>query len=217
MTNAPAQLPLFQIATTNTAPTAAGSGVRDPRDFYPTPVGLVSATLNLISGAPNFVLDPCAGQGVWGEVARRKWNAAHIAGVDLFFPDHHPAYNVWEHTDFLHCPTQPVFDLVMMNPPYGKKAMAFIQHARRCLKPSGQLIALVLIGLLAAQSRLDFWTIDYSPEEVYILPRRPNFRGKGGGSGTDKYNYMVVLWGSESNPHDPALRWLEWNYSSEDK
>lgn len=210
------QLPLFDLIHEHTAETYAGSGIRDPRDFYPTPFGLVQASLDLIPIAPAKILDPCAGTGVWGEIARQKWPDSHIEGCDLYFPDETPDYDLWYHGDFHRLEVIADIDLIMMNPPYGQKAHQFVQQGLKHLAPGGWLVALLLLGYVAAQRRAAFIFDEHRPLAIYTLPKRPSFRGAGGGSGTDKYNYMVAVWRKEPNPGDIVLRKLEWDYLPQD-
>ena len=58
---------------------------RDSADFYPTPLEVCHAAINLIPRhyAPMKILDPGAGTGVWGLAAAKRWGFARIHGVEI--------------------------------------------------------------------------------------------------------------------------------------
>lgn len=181
---------------TDESPSAVQSGERDVRDFYPTPIELVRNALELIDHDPIYILDPCAGLGVWGGVARRKWAGAWIVGVDQFFSTPQRDYDRWINQDFRSfMPNDEQYDLIVMNPPFNI-ALEFIQHARLHLAPKGILLALVKITFLCSQERaLNFWPL-YRPRSVHTLGKRPSFSGDGKtGVGEE---YILVTWGKES-------------------
>lgn len=72
---------------------------RDDFDHYPTPEPLVRAALTSrilpIMPAPRTILDPGAGQGVWGRVARSIWPNAFIVGTEIRNLPKPPEYDRW--------------------------------------------------------------------------------------------------------------------------
>ena len=104
---------------------------RDPDDFYPTPAALIQTALQRvgelfgIDDRPDTILDPGAGDGAWGKVARNVWPRAHIQGVELRTVAAPDAYDGWRTEDFRLFDPPREYDLVMGNPPY-KFAEAFV-------------------------------------------------------------------------------------------
>lgn len=187
----------FPFGFSNTSPSAVQSGERDERDFYPTPVELVDNALSLIGFTPDLILDPCAGTGNWGLMARARWEHAIIAGVDQFFDVPTASYNVWWNQDFRSLVPALLYDLIMMNPPF-VIAQEFIEHARLHLAPHGKLIALVKLNLLCSVGRAETIWREYKPESVHTLGDRPSFSGDGRTAPGEEY--MLIVWGKESAP-----------------
>jgi hypothetical protein len=80
--------------------------------------------------------------------------------------------------------TRRIFDVAIGNPPY-RLAMEFIQVA---LRRARYVAFLLRLGFLESKSRHDF--MRRCPPDVYVLPDRPSFSGKG----TDATAYAWMVW-----------------------
>lgn len=136
-------------------PTAkkASTAVAKDLQYYPTPAKVVDDLLSDMSGlAGARVLEPSCGCG-------RIMDALRKAGADVFGIEVDASRaNVARakgHSvllaNFLETAPTPVYDRVIMNPPfYGKHYAKHIEHARKFLKPGGKLTA-----ILPATARYD--------------------------------------------------------------
>ena len=77
-------------------------------------------------------------------------------------------------------------EAVIANPPYCL-AEEFIRHSRK-LFPGADLVFLLRIAFLASASRLPLWR-DIGTPNIYVLPQRPSFTGRG----TDSADYAWFL------------------------
>src|SRR5581483_9867401 len=132
---------------------AAGEIV-DPRaaDFFPTPRALADRLVELAQIEPGqLVLEPSAGRGAIADAVRRRHPSVNVRCFELL------ADNVAELTklgiaatraNFLEVGPEPVFDRVIMNPPFSKRADIFhVRHAIRFLKPGGRLVSVMSAGV----------------------------------------------------------------------
>ncbi|MEU6365724.1 class I SAM-dependent methyltransferase [Streptomyces sp. NPDC046931] len=130
---------------------------RQSAQYFPTPKPVVERLLDLARIEPGMaVLEPSAGSGAIASAA-----AARGATMDCIERDPGYAAVLAEQgyvraltvADFLSVPPQPVYDRVVMNPPFTKGAdMAHVEHALRFLKPDG-LLASVMSWTVTQQSR----------------------------------------------------------------
>src|SRR5436190_3153030 len=93
-------------------------------DQYFTPRADVERCLSVVQGKPYKILDPAAGRGAWGEVARLRWPEATIWGVEIDGElQRPPDYTCWLQGDFLTADL-PCWnlDLIIGNPPYSENA-----------------------------------------------------------------------------------------------
>lgn len=130
-----------------------------PQDFgfFPTPphVAKQAADLAMISDGM-MVLEPSAGRGALAVAAN---SAAVGVMVDMheLLPDNHkalidlklPLSGVSEPGDFLQVEPKPIYDRVLMNPPFDKKRsdIHHVVHALKFLKPGGRLVAIMPSGV----------------------------------------------------------------------
>jgi len=78
-------------------------------------------------------------------------------------------------------------EAVVTNPPFSL-AEEFIRHSRSCF-PSAELVFLLRLAFLASAARLPLWC-DVGTPDVWVLPNRPSFTGKG----TDSADYGWFHW-----------------------
>jgi predicted RNA methylase len=136
-----------------------GSVVR-PQDegWFPTPVPVVVRMLEVASLAPDMtVLEPSAGEGAIARAA-----AALGCTVDCIEQNAKRAAVIYATgdarsvtmADFLSLPARPVYDRVLMNPPFADKAdIAHVRHALGFLKFGGVLVAVMSVGVTFREDR----------------------------------------------------------------
>ena len=122
-----------------------------PQDFgfFPTPKALVDRVLAMVDIKPGMrLLEPQAGEGAFAvPMAQLAGGKSQVTACELLpgnvrklsalgFTD------IWA-GDFLDMQPQPIFDLVVMNPPFSHGAdIKHIMHAAKFLHPEGQLLAI---------------------------------------------------------------------------
>lgn len=177
--------------------------VRDGLDFYQTPRWCVDRLVNsgvlaaeLATPGLN-VLEPAAGRGAiverldgWAKVPGSwVWTSyeidlGHIEALQQCHVGTHEVYG----KDFLGVAPalQPgSFQVIITNPPYSL-SHEYLQACWR-LQPK-KLIFLLRLSFLASANRTDFMR-KYAPD-VYVLPDRPSFTGKG----ADSTDYAWFCW-----------------------
>ncbi|AIO47068.1 methyltransferase small domain protein [Burkholderia cepacia] len=131
-----------------------------PQDFgyFPTPPSVVERLIELADVRNGHrVLEPSAGRG---NIAC----AFRDTAVDCYelLPANINAlkaldYDNWSITqaDFLSIEPSPVYDRVVMNPPFGKRAdIHHVRHALQFLVPDGRLVSVMSAGVLFRADRL---------------------------------------------------------------
>jgi hypothetical protein len=189
---------------------------RDPRDFYPTPTGVIDATLQKVkrelrTGAVASILDPGAGMGVWGQVARKVWRDACVMGWDLNFTDQPDSYDHWFVGDYLKKTLPLGVDMVIGNPPYGV-AQEFVEQAHRDVRDGGLVVFLLRLAFLEGQARGEGFWKTHRPLAVWVMSRRPSFTGDGK---VDATAYAIYIW-RKGYSGSARLDWLQWEYAAGD-
>lgn len=133
-------------------PTAKQPGTDLAKDlqYYPTPAAaareLVSR-VHLVDGLR--ILEPSCGTGNIMDALRDKNPRLHVTGIECHGARAEEARAKGHHVqtaNFLQVAPQPIFDYVVMNPPfYGKHYQKHVEHARRFLKPDGAVYAILPI------------------------------------------------------------------------
>jgi hypothetical protein len=144
---------------------AASTAVAKDLQFYRTPQAAADALLHKASpGDGCRILEPSCGDGAildavrrycandrnasWdAETRRQKAPSVRAMGIEVDAERAEQArakgYSV-QVANFLNVAPSPVFDLVLMNPPfYGKHYQKHVDHARKFLKPGGRLYAIL--------------------------------------------------------------------------
>ena len=123
--------------------------ILDPKeyDFFATPAALAREAVEAAGIEPGMlVAEPSAGRGAIAAVMAEIVGTANVHAYELL-PDHvkvlrEMGLQVHE-GDFLAQPARPIFDRIVMNPPFGQQAdMKHVQHALKMLKPTGRLVAI---------------------------------------------------------------------------
>lgn len=175
---------------------------RAENDFYPTPEWAIhrfleKAEWRLPSG---IWLEPCAGSGAIIKAMRTaniKNNAVPFCAVELQagltsslleIPGVFEAYNCdfleWDFVKDNKTSSIEKIDAIITNPPYSL-AFDMIKHS---LKQADAVYMLLRVNFLASETRSE-WMKENTPD-VYVLPNRPSFRGKG----TDACEYAWFCW-----------------------
>ncbi|WP_162590376.1 methyltransferase [Variovorax sp. RA8] len=116
--------------------------------FFPTPAGLADRAVAMAGLAPGMkVLEPSAGDGSLALRAAAIVGAQNVTACE--FLDRNVAklkaagLTDVIHGDFLATDPAPIYDAVIMNPPFGNlQDVRHVEHAARFLKPDGVLIAI---------------------------------------------------------------------------
>ena len=205
----------------------------NPDDVYNTPEIVVKSAFRDIlprhlMDAPERILDPGAGNGVWGIVARQHYRDAFIQGIELRNlpnPDANTYDRAWEAgRDFLSDMWIPDTDLVIGNPPYGATGgkrdrllcEKFIRKGLSLLRPGGTLAFLLKTVYLEGIERGRGLFTQHRPAAVYVSSRRIHFRLNGkGAKGTNNVSYSLFVWENRARPvggEGTRLYW--WDYET---
>lgn len=136
---------------------------KDDFEFFPTPPAIVSHIIHLADIKDGMrVLEPSAGQGA---IAK----AAHSAAADVMLDMYElmPANNeilhnlnlrlsgIGEPTDFLTVRPDPVYDRVVMNPPFSRQSdIKHVSHALKFVKPGGLLVSVMASSVTFRNNKL---------------------------------------------------------------
>ncbi len=166
---------------------------RHRADNYPTPSWCVRRLLEVVAlPREGRWLEPCAGDGaiIRATPPGPTWTAMELR------PECEPLLEpmvgaAQTHLgDFLASPPSGKFDVVLTNPPYGS-AQAFVEQARR---RADHVVMLLRLNFLASATRAPF--MRETLPDVYVLPNRPSFTGKG----TDSIEYAWFHWHDHGRP-----------------
>lgn len=131
-----------------------------PQDFgyFPTPPRVVARLVELAEVPTNArLLEPSAGRAA---IASAFKDVAAVDAVELLDENvaalkAHDWITSITQADFLTIDPEPVYDRVVMNPPFGKQAdIRHVRHAARFLKPGGRLVAVMSAGVLFRENTL---------------------------------------------------------------
>lgn len=166
---------------------------RQPDDFYATPEWCTRAILPYLGlERDTAILEPGCGDGAIVRAVRGHCREAFIHGVELdplraeIAATHCNRVSVG---DFLEWYSGPVvrYRYAIGNPPYAL-AQQFIAHS---LIFCDEVCFLLRLNFLGSQKRAPFWR--EHPADVFVLPKRPSFTGKG----TDSVEYAWFVFGPE--------------------
>lgn len=177
---------------------SGGDGV----DFFETPAWCVDLLLERVPLPDGEWLEPSAGNGaiiravrrlrpgqVFGAVESdpRRWKGLRALDVAL------------RPLDFLVLmpPQRGRWDLCIGNPPY-TQAEAFV---RKGLTLAREVVYLLRLGFLAGQKRAALYR-EHGTPDVYVLPRRPSFTGRG----TDSADYAWMRWTADRSQEGRVVR-----------
>lgn len=207
------------------------SGIRLKDDFYQTPAWaydwFMPELRQVMAYYPRRILEPGAGAGNLVRCLHGTWPKAQIvavekreeckpileeAGASVIIDDF---VNLkMENWEILLSEGSEPFDLVFGNPPYGGKKgsptygiwMKFVERGMDLLAHTGMLVFLLRLPALETKER-NRWIRENMPD-VYVLPKRPSFTGKG----SDATAYAWMVWHKEwweSGKHTSKIMVLE--------
>jgi predicted RNA methylase len=125
--------------------------------YFPTPAPVVARLIELAELEPGLaVLEPSAGQGA---IANRLWDSKVSVNCWELLPKNAAVLREAGHRvvegDFLTVPPEPVYDRVVMNPPFAKQAdIHHVNHALKFLKPGGRLVSVMSAGVVFRDNKL---------------------------------------------------------------
>jgi predicted RNA methylase len=131
---------------------ATGSFIT-PQDFgyFPTPEAIARKVVEAADIRPGMVvLEPSAGRGALAKVAGEIVGVENVHTVEML-PDNRAVlqeagFNLFGE-DFLAMTPRPMYDRIVMNPPFERLAdIAHVEHAARFLRPDGVLVAITSPG-----------------------------------------------------------------------
>lgn len=187
---------------------------RRDHDYYPTDLLTVTRILSRFQleptperryQYPHRILDPGAGSGNWGKMARNFWPLTNLTGCELRDTPKPPDYDSWLLGDFvrLYQGMWPAFDLVMGNPPF-KEAEAFVRAGLPLLHPQGHMIFLLRLAFLEGQARRDGLFTEHPPKYVWTCSKRPSFTEDGK---TNATAFAAFVW-QKGWEGETVLSWL---------
>jgi len=136
---------------------------KDEFEFFPTPEVVARQVIDLADirdGA--MVLEPSAGRGALAVPAQAAASGVAVDMYDLMPANCDalaalglPLSGVATPCNFLDIVPAPVYDRVVMNPPFGKQAdIKHVLHALKFLKPGGRLVSVMAAGVVFRENRL---------------------------------------------------------------
>ncbi|ARU96192.1 restriction endonuclease subunit M [Tatumella citrea] len=136
---------------------------KDDFEYFPTPPGVVMHVIHLADIRDGMmVLEPSAGKGA---IAKAAHDAAADVMVDMYelMPANNDALHamnlrlsgIGEPVDFLTVAPTPIYDRVVMNPPFGRQAdIKHVTHALKFLKPGGLLVSVMSSSVTFRSNKL---------------------------------------------------------------
>jgi hypothetical protein len=147
------------------------------------------------------MLDPAAGSGVFGRIARAVWGErVHTTGIDVRPSEREnlaAAYDESQICDFHKADLRGPFDLVLTNPPFRAFAEAWWEFLRsRHLLAEGAVIAFVGLSQWGQTRRAWPQIQRWTPAEQHRMGGRLCFRGvtARGRAAHDQREYSLYIW-----------------------
>lgn len=209
--NRKAKAHIFEADPTSAIDIAISTGeVTRPQDygFFETPEPLIERMLDLAGIMPEFntsndprerqrVLEPSAGKGRIVRAIHKRDDAlafayellpANAANVDIsLYPEGRCVI-----ADFLTVEPNPVFDAVVMNPPFARQDdIRHVMHAFKFLRTGGKLVSVMSAGVLFRENSLTKSFRSFVEERGGTVERLPEGTFKE--SGTMVNTCLVVL------------------------
>ena len=162
---------------------------KDEFNFFPSPPPVVTRLIDLAGIEDGMrVLEPSAGQGAIAHACARQGAVvdcyelmeANFKHLQAYFED-------VVHADFLEVCPEPIYDRVVMNPPFQNQSdIKHVTHALKFLKPGGLLVAVMSAGVAFRTDKrtAEFLALVKSQGgEIHQLPEN-SFKASGTGVNT---------------------------------
>jgi len=135
--------------------------------YFPTPMDLVDSMISLVGLSPGMViLEPSAGQGAIAERVARIVGHNNVHCFELLLDNCEAlmkyGFIKTECCDFLSVETKPLYDCVIMNPPFSRQQdIDHVLHALGCLKVTGKLASIMSSGVTFRENAKtkNFWNV----------------------------------------------------------
>jgi hypothetical protein len=138
------------------------------------------------------ILDPGAGPGIWGTVARGIWPNALIHGIDIQEQPKPEAYDRYEIGRFPGDWSTTGYDMVVGNPPFNQ-ANTFVEESMRRLRPGGWLMFLLRLQYCTGSWRRDNLYHNYPLFLYGVYSRRISWRADGKRK-TPPRDHALFIW-----------------------
>ena len=133
---------------------------KDEFNYFPTPPDVVDRLIQIGEIEPGMqCLEPSAGRGAIAVAMHRAGAFVHM--FELMAANHQALVElglvgaVVTKADFLLVTPNPVFDRVVMNPPFAKQAdIKHVLHALKFLRPDGLLVSVMAAGVTFRDNKL---------------------------------------------------------------
>ena len=144
-------------------------------DYYPTPPEVVEQMLDAASLRPgNLVLEPSAGDGriverVFRRMAEAYWYEINTAAIETL---QEKGYGGLQRgTDFMEAEPEPIYDAVVMNPPFSRnQGRKHVMHAWEFVKPGGVLVAILPGNKPQLDNKFGQWLVEQGFDRWVTLP-----------------------------------------------
>lgn len=181
--------------------------------FFPTPKKVIQTMLDLIQeitgktiGKSDRVLEPSAGKGDIAEELRKMTDRLDVCELNYTLSDilKEEGYNI-AGSDFLEYNPGPIYDFIIMNPPFEKNQDSrHIIHAYSLLKPGGVIAAVASSTFNNDKTWNMFSLTDEENKSIGIFPlEKDSFKGKDSFVQTGVNAVIVIL--ENLNPEDMSL------------
>jgi len=173
-----------------------------PTDFgyFPTPLDLVDKMVTWAELTADMgVLEPSAGRGAIAERVAIIVGHNNVHCFELL-PDNCETLMTYgflkaECCDFLSVEPRPLYDRVIMNPPFSRQQdIDHVTHALKCLKPNGKLVSIMASGITFRQNKKTVDFLNLIEGRSKIIPNPP---GTFKLSGTLVNTVMLIVTGNE--------------------
>jgi hypothetical protein len=141
---------------------------------------------------PPYILDPGAGPGIWGTVARDIWPEALIHGIEIQDQPRPRAYDRYDIGRFPGDHSVSGYDLVVGNPPFDQ-ANLFVEESLKRLRQGGWLMFLLPLRYCTGSRRRD-GIFQTHPLFLYaVYSRRISWRADGARK-TPPRDHALFIW-----------------------
>lgn len=139
-----------------------------------------------------YILDPGAGPGIWGSVAREIWPECLVHGVEIT-PQRCPeVYDRYQIGRFPGDHNTTGYDLVVGNPPYNQ-ANVFVEESMKRLREGGWLMFLMRLQYCTGTRRRDGLFAKYPLFLYAVYSRRISWR-EDGARKTPPRDHALFIW-----------------------